>query len=92
MKSLEELVFHASDADLVAWSPTLRDIAEHNAYYTGQILYVRVARLVEPGQGRKVTPFELSGPRELCLPVSFPDRAGEHIVTHHGKVPGRIAS
>lgn len=41
MKSLEELVLHASDADVVAWAPTLRDIAEHNAYHTGQILYVR---------------------------------------------------
>ncbi len=41
MKDLEGLVLHASDAELAAWAPTLRDIAEHNASHTGQILYVR---------------------------------------------------
>lgn len=41
MKSLEDLVVHASDAEVATWAPTLRNIAEHNAYHTGQILYVR---------------------------------------------------
>lgn len=41
MKGLEDLVIHASDAELAVWAPTLQDIAEHNAYHTGQILYVR---------------------------------------------------
>ena len=41
MMSLEDLVSHASDADLAKWAPTLADIATHNAYHTGQILYVR---------------------------------------------------
>ena len=41
MKKIEDLVVHASGAELAAWAPTLRDLAEHNAYHTGQILYVR---------------------------------------------------
>ncbi len=41
MSSLEDLVAHASDADLAKWAPTLANIATHNAYHTGQILYVR---------------------------------------------------
>ncbi len=41
MVSLEDLVTHASDADLAKWAPTLADICAHNAYHTGQILYVR---------------------------------------------------
>ena len=41
MVSLEDLVAHASDADLARWAPTLANICTHNAYHTGQILYVR---------------------------------------------------
>ncbi len=41
MRSLEDLIAHASDTEVAMWSSTLRDIAEHNAYHTGQILYVR---------------------------------------------------
>ena len=41
MKSLEDLVAHASDADLERWAPTIVNICTHNAYHTGQILYVR---------------------------------------------------
>ncbi len=41
MTSLEDLVAHASDADLARWAPTLANISTHNAYHTGQILYVR---------------------------------------------------
>lgn len=41
MKSLEDLVAHADDADLARWAPTIANICTHNAYHTGQILYVR---------------------------------------------------
>jgi hypothetical protein len=41
MTALEDLVAHASDADLAKWAPTLTNISTHNAYHTGQILYVR---------------------------------------------------
>ena len=41
MTSLEDLVAHASDADLAKWAPTFANISTHNAYHTGQILYVR---------------------------------------------------
>ena len=41
MRSLETFVAHASASQLAQWAPTLRNIAEHNAYHTGQILYVR---------------------------------------------------
>lgn len=41
MKGLEDLVAHASEADLAKWAPTLARISTHNAYHTGQILYVR---------------------------------------------------
>lgn len=41
MKSLEDLVVHASDAELATMAPTVRNIAEHNAYHIGQILYIR---------------------------------------------------
>jgi len=41
MLGLEDLVAHASDADLSRWAPTLADICTHNAYHTGQIVYVR---------------------------------------------------
>ncbi len=41
MRSLESFTAMASEAELAEWAPTLRNIAEHNAYHTGQILYVR---------------------------------------------------
>jgi DinB superfamily len=41
MKDFEYLVAHASDADLARWAPTIADVCGHNAYHTGQILYVR---------------------------------------------------
>ncbi len=41
MKQLESLVEHATEAQLAVWAPTLADISTHNAYHTGQILYVR---------------------------------------------------
>ena len=41
MTDLETLVEHADDAQLAKWAPTIAHIGTHNAYHTGQILYVR---------------------------------------------------
>ena len=54
LTDLEELVTHASDADVARWAPTLAHIATHNAYHTGQILYVRKLQGVwNPSNGVK---------------------------------------
>jgi hypothetical protein len=41
MKALEDLVANADDATLAKIAPTIANICTHNAYHTGQILYVR---------------------------------------------------
>jgi hypothetical protein len=41
MKGLEDLVANADDATLAKIAPTIANICTHNAYHTGQILYVR---------------------------------------------------
>ncbi len=41
MVSLEQLVQNADDATLAKIAPTVANICTHNAYHTGQILYVR---------------------------------------------------
>jgi len=41
MKGLEDLVATADDATLAKIAPTIANICTHNAYHTGQILYVR---------------------------------------------------
>lgn len=41
LTSLEDLVAHASDAQLAKIAPTIAHISTHNAYHTGQIIYVR---------------------------------------------------
>ena len=41
LTSLEELVEHADEAKLEKIAPTISHISTHNAYHTGQILYVR---------------------------------------------------
>jgi uncharacterized damage-inducible protein DinB len=41
MKGLEDLVTNADDATLAKIAPTIANICTHNAYHTGQILYVR---------------------------------------------------
>jgi uncharacterized damage-inducible protein DinB len=41
MKALEDLVTNADDATLTRIAPTIANICTHNAYHTGQILYVR---------------------------------------------------
>jgi hypothetical protein len=54
MTSLEDLVAHASDADLAKWAPTIAHIGTHNAYHIGQILYVRKLQGVwNPANGVK---------------------------------------
>jgi hypothetical protein len=41
MKGLEDLVANADDATLAKIAPTIANMCTHNAYHTGQILYVR---------------------------------------------------
>ena len=41
LTSLEEFVEHADEAKLAKIAPTIAHISTHNAYHTGQILYVR---------------------------------------------------
>jgi uncharacterized damage-inducible protein DinB len=41
LTALEDLVAHADDAKLNKMAPTIAHISTHNAYHTGQILYVR---------------------------------------------------
>src|SRR5206468_3735611 len=41
MTALEDFVEHADDAKLSAAATTIAHIGTHNAYHTGQILYVR---------------------------------------------------
>jgi hypothetical protein len=41
MVSLEQLVQNADEATLAKMAPTIANICTHNAYHTGQILYVR---------------------------------------------------
>jgi hypothetical protein len=41
MKGLEDLVANADNATLEKIAPTVANICTHNAYHTGQILYVR---------------------------------------------------
>ena len=41
LTALEDLVAHVDDATLEKIAPTIANISTHNAYHTGQILYVR---------------------------------------------------
>ena len=41
LTELERLVSAADEKTLQSWAPTLGRIATHNAYHTGQILYIR---------------------------------------------------
>jgi hypothetical protein len=38
---LEEFFSNATDEQLQKWAPTAANIASHNAYHTGQIIYIR---------------------------------------------------
>ena len=41
MVELETLVQNADEAKLKEWAPTIANISVHNAYHTGQIIFVR---------------------------------------------------
>ena len=41
LTSMEEFVANADDATLAKYAPAIAHISTHNAYHTGQILYVR---------------------------------------------------
>lgn len=41
LTELEKLVENASEEQLQKWAPTLMNISAHNAYHTGQIVFVR---------------------------------------------------
>ena len=41
LTELETIVAGATDAQLEKWAPTLANINTHNAYHTGQMVYVR---------------------------------------------------
>ena len=41
MTQLESLVEHGTDDQVAKWAPSITHICTHNAYHTGQILYVR---------------------------------------------------
>ena len=52
MKQWEEAVGSADDARLTKWYSTIAHIGTHNAYHTGQILYVRKLQGVwDPNRG-----------------------------------------
>ena len=41
MTELEKIVQSADEAKLKTWAPTIANISTHNAYHTGQIVFVR---------------------------------------------------
>ncbi len=41
LSQLEELISKADETKLQAWAPTIANISTHNAYHTGQIIFVR---------------------------------------------------
>ncbi|HLF35198.1 MAG TPA: DinB family protein, partial [Cyclobacteriaceae bacterium] len=41
MTDLEKIVENASEEQLKEWVPTITNISTHNAYHTGQIIFVR---------------------------------------------------
>lgn len=41
MTQIEDFVAHCSEAELQQWAPTVANISTHNAYHTGQIIFVR---------------------------------------------------
>ncbi|HMJ71235.1 MAG TPA: DinB family protein [Cyclobacteriaceae bacterium] len=54
MVDLEKIVAEASDANLKEWSPTIANINAHNAYHTGQIIFVRkLQKSWDPEKGVK---------------------------------------
>jgi len=41
LTDLEKTIADADDAKLAKWAPTIEKISAHNAYHTGQIIYIR---------------------------------------------------
>lgn len=41
MTGIEDFIAHCSEAELQQWAPTVANISTHNAYHTGQIIFVR---------------------------------------------------
>lgn len=41
LTELEKVVENATDKQLAEWAPTIANISAHNAYHTGQIIFVR---------------------------------------------------
>lgn len=41
LTELEKLVESASEKQLTEWAPTIANVSAHNAYHTGQIIFVR---------------------------------------------------
>jgi len=41
LTELEKLVENASEKQLTEWAPTIANVSAHNAYHTGQIIFVR---------------------------------------------------
>lgn len=41
LSELEKIVEHADDASLKKWAETIANISAHNAYHTGQIVFIR---------------------------------------------------
>lgn len=44
MVAWEKAIEEADDAKLAKWAPTISKISTHNAYHTGQIIYIRKMR------------------------------------------------
>lgn len=54
MKEIESLVQNADEARLKEWAPTIANLSTHNAYHTGQIIFVRKLHGVwDPEKGVK---------------------------------------
>jgi uncharacterized damage-inducible protein DinB len=41
LTQLEQVISKADDAKLQSWAPTIANLSTHNAYHTGQIIFVR---------------------------------------------------
>ncbi len=54
MNELEKIVQSADEAKLKTWAPTIANISTHNAYHTGQIIFVRkLQKSWDPEKGVK---------------------------------------
>ena len=54
LTALEKIVQQADESKLKSWAPTIANISTHNAYHTGQIIFVRKLQgSWDPGKGVK---------------------------------------